>query len=264
VASRAGNEHDRVAAMAEAARCLLVLERDLDQAETLLDEAGALAQATGEEHPSVSISMGMLLHFHGALDEAEEEYVRSRAVARTAADHMSEFNALEKLSELALQRESLEDAKRYSAELLDIAGKLRGGSEAPYAKALVALTACAMGEATGQGNLEAAIEELRVVDAKHRLAWSLTRASMCELRRGLTNEALAHAEEALSIIEYLGHASDIVITRVALAQAAETTGDMAETERQIDLLSKDRLGEISFQAQQALDELLAEHAREAA
>jgi hypothetical protein len=41
-------------------------------------------------------------------------------------------------------------------------------------------------------------------------------------------------------------------------------GDTAETERQITLLGEDRAGEISFQAQQALDELLAEHSREAA
>ena len=40
--------------------------------------------------------------------------------------------------------------------------------------------------------------------------------------------------------------------------------DTAEIERQIALLGEERAGEISFQAQQALDELLAEHSREAA
>jgi hypothetical protein len=264
VASRAGNDRDRAAAMAEAARCLLVLERDLEQAETLLAEAGGMSAANGEEHPSIANGMGMLLHFHGALDEAEEEFHRSRTLARSAGDHMSEFNALEKLTELALERQRLEDARRYSTELLDIAGKLRGGSEAPFARALVALTACATGETDGQANLEAAIDELRMVDAKHRLAWSLTRASVCELGRGLIDTARAHAEEALSIDEYLEHASDITITRVALARAADRGGDTAETERQITLLGEDRAGEISFQAQQALDELLAEHSREAA
>jgi DNA-binding SARP family transcriptional activator len=264
VASRAGNDRDRSTAMAEAARCLLVLERDLEQAETLLAEAGGLSAAIGEEHPSIANGMGMLLHFHGALDEAEEEFARSRALARTTGDHMSEFNALENLVELALERRRFEDARRCSAELLDIAGKLRGGSEAPFARALVALTACATGEADGQANLEAAIDELRMVDAKHRLAWSLTRASICELSRGLIDTARAHAEEALSIDEYLEHASDIAITRVALARAAGIGGDTAETERQIALLGEDRAGEISFQAQQALDELLAEHSREAA
>lgn len=223
-----------------------------------------MSAANGEEHPSIANGMGLLLHFHGALEEAEEEFHRSRTLARSAGDHMSEFNALEKLAELALERRRFEEAGRYSAELLDIAGKLRGGSEAPFARALVALTACATGEADGQANLEAAIDELRMVDAKHRLAWSLTRASICELSRGLIDTARAHAKEALAIDVYLEHASDIAITRVALARAADRGGDTAETERQITLLGEDRVGEISFQAQQALDELLAEHSREAA
>ncbi|MBE9558138.1 MAG: AAA family ATPase [Proteobacteria bacterium] len=264
VASRAGNDGDRAIAMAEAARCLLVLERDLEQAEILLAEAGGLAASIGEEHPSIANGMGKLLHFHGALDEAEEEFVRSRALARATGDHMSEFNALEELTVLALERQHLEDARRYSTELLDIAGKLRGGSEAPFASALVALTTCALGEEDGQGSLEAAITELRFVDARHRLAWSLTRASMCELRRGLGDAARAHAEEALSINEQLGRASDIAITRVALARAAGIAGDKAGAERQLALLGEERIGEISFQAQQAMDDLLAEHAREAA
>jgi hypothetical protein len=264
VASRAGNEHDRAVAMAEAARCLLVLERDLEQAETLLAEAGGLSASIGEEHPSIANGMGMLLHFHGALDEAEDEFVRSHALARAAGDHMSEFNALEELTILALERRRPEDARRYSAELSDIAGRLRGGSEAPFARALVALTACALGEEGGQGNLEAAIAELRLVDAKHRLAWSLTHASISELHYGLSEAARAHAEEALSINEQLDRASDIAMTRVALARAAGTAGDKAQAERQLALLGEERVGEISFQAQQALDDLLAEHARKAA
>lgn len=264
VASRTGNDGDRAIAMAEAARCLLVLERDLEQAETLLAEAGGLAASIGEEHPSIANGMGKLLHFHGALDEAEDEFVRSLALARATGNHMSEFNALEELTVLALGRQHLEDARRYSTELLDIAGKLRGGSEAPFARTLVALTACALGEEDSQGSLVAAITELRFVDARHRLAWSLTRASMCELYRGLGDAARAHAEEALSINEQLGRASDIAITRVALARAADIAGDKAAAERQLALLGEERMGEISFQAQQALDDLLAEYSREAA
>jgi hypothetical protein len=79
-----------------------------------------------------------------------------------------------------------------------------------------------------------------------------------------TMPARAHAEEALTINEYLQRASDIAMTRVALARAADIAGDKAAAERQIGLLGEERMGEISLQAQQALDELLAEHSREAA
>jgi DNA-binding SARP family transcriptional activator len=264
VASRAGNGSERAAAMAEAARCLLILERDLGQAERLLAEAGRLCASTGKEHPAVADGMGMLLHFHGALDEAEEEFQRSRSLARSAGDHRGEFNALEHLASLALERRHTEDAARYSRDLSIIAGKLRGGSEAPFARAVAALTACAQGRADGQEELEAAIEDLRNVDAKHRLGWSLIRASRCELRRGLSDKAFDHAQEALSIAEYLDRASDVVMARVALGRAAAALDDCESRDRQVAKLLERSETEIAFQAQLALDELLAETAQEAA
>lgn len=264
VASRAGDETARAGAMAEAARCLLLLERDLDQAESLLAEAGGLCGAIGREHPAVADGMGMLLHFHGALEEAEDEYSRARSLARVDGDHLGEFQALEHLAGLALDQGQPEKAERYSRELSVIAEKLRGGSEAPFVRALSSLTACAMGRNGAQEDLDAALADLRLVDAKHRLVWSLFRASACELRRGLPDRAFAHAREALEIGETLGRPSDIVLTRVALARAAAAIDDPETCDRQLALLKESDGGEVSFQAQQAREDLLTESEKEAA
>ena len=58
--SRSAEPGEHVVAMAEAARCLALLERDLGQAESLLLEASAPAQRTGVESEAIAAANGML------------------------------------------------------------------------------------------------------------------------------------------------------------------------------------------------------------
>src|SRR5690606_5617535 len=67
--------------------------------------------------------------------------------------------------------------------------------------------------------LHAALEELRIVDAKHRLAYTLTRAALIDLDRRRLDAAVARAAEALEYAEALGRPTEIMLAHFALAKA---------------------------------------------
>jgi DNA-binding SARP family transcriptional activator len=77
--SRAADDKERVVAMAEAARCLALLERDLPQAEALLLESGALSARLGLEPAAIPDATGMLRLHEGRLDEAAQLFEQSGA-----------------------------------------------------------------------------------------------------------------------------------------------------------------------------------------
>ena len=76
--SRSTDEKQQVHGMAEAARCLALLERDLGQAEALALEARAVAQRLGVEPNAISDALGLLRLHQGAIEEAAELF-RARA-----------------------------------------------------------------------------------------------------------------------------------------------------------------------------------------
>ena len=82
--SRSTDEKQRVHAMAEAARCLAMLERDLGQAEALALEARGLAQRLDFEPNAISDAIGLLRLHQGAVEEAAALFGRARATSRVA------------------------------------------------------------------------------------------------------------------------------------------------------------------------------------
>ena len=86
--SRSTDEKQRVHAMAEAARCLAMLERDLGQAEALALEARALAQRLDFEPNAISDAIGLLRLHQGAVEEAAALFARARDVARLSLIHI--------------------------------------------------------------------------------------------------------------------------------------------------------------------------------
>jgi DNA-binding SARP family transcriptional activator/tetratricopeptide (TPR) repeat protein len=256
--SRSADEKEQVVAMAEAARCLAVLERDLGQAEALLLEAGALSERAGVEPVAIPDAMGMLRLHQGQPEEAAELFQHARTLARRDGDRMGEFQALEHLVMLELQRERCADACALSEELVTIGDKLREGSEAPFARALSALSHYAMGEEEALANLEQALEALEHADAKHRLAYALTRAADIDLRRGNAELARTRAAEALDVAGLLGRPSEIALAHVALARAASALSDHEGVKRHLDELGHERLGGVSAHVRRAVETLLAE------
>jgi len=223
--SRGGSDEEHIVGMAEAARCLAMLERDLAQADAMLMEAQALAARKRLSHCAIPAALGMLRFHEARLDEAMELFREARTLARSSGDRISEFQANEYLAMIDLERGCHESARAHCAVLIDLGEKLREGSELPFARALDGLCHYAISDEPGP--LETALEGLRAADAKHRLAYTLTRAALLDLERQRPDEARGRAREALAYAEALDRASEILLAHVALACAHRMANDSA-------------------------------------
>jgi DNA-binding SARP family transcriptional activator/predicted ATPase len=223
--TRGGSEQEHLVGMAEAARCLAMLERDLTHADAMLMEAQALATRHHMSHHAIPAALGMLRLHENRLDEAEELFREARTLAKSCGDRFSEFQASEYLAMIEIERDHPASARAHCAAMVELGEKLREGSELPFAHALDAL--CDYALADEPASLERALDELRAADAKHRLAYTLTHAALFDLARQHHELAMARANEALVYAEALDRSTEVMLAHLALACAHRATNDPA-------------------------------------
>jgi len=223
--ARSGNDEEHIVGMAEAARCLAMLERDLTHADAMLMEAQALAARKGMTHNAIPGALGMLRFHENKLDESVELFKQARMLARANGERLDEFQANEYLAMIDLERGRPADARVHCKMLVELGDKLREGSERPFAHALDGLCHYALTDDTAP--LDAALTDLRAADAKHRLAYTLTRAALLDVERQRPEAATARASEALGYAEALDRATEIVLAHAALARARKALADTA-------------------------------------
>ena len=223
--SRGGPEPEQIVGMAEAARCLVILERDLPEAEALALEAAARGRIAGVEPAATFAALGMLHLHRGRTARAAADLERALAIARVRRDHHDEYQALEQLATLELARDDLAAARTRADELVQLGTRFAEGSEAPFARGLVALVRCASGEDAAQVDLDAALDTLAAVDAKQRLSSLASRAAWCDVERGATSRAITRARRALDAASALERSTEIALARAVLARAGD--GDVA-------------------------------------
>ena len=227
LASRGADDRNRAIGIAETARCLVILERDLAQAEALLLEARALTERSGESSWAVFDGVGLLRLHAGALDEAKAAFEQALAVAKRNGDRLQEFMALEHLVAVSIHRRDEDQACEYARQLAVIGEKLRDGSERPLGRAMVALCRYRREQGNHRTALEDALQELREIDAKQRLAFVLTQAATVESERGELESAAARAAEAAELGKILQQPSEAALARAVLLRAARESGDRA-------------------------------------
>ncbi|MEJ2176184.1 MAG: hypothetical protein P8Y76_15155, partial [bacterium] len=224
-AARGGQDEAHIVGAAETAKCLLMIERDLPQADAMLMESSALAGRRGFAHQAIAAGLGMLRFRENRLDEAAELFREARTLAKAAGDRFSEYQANEYLAMLELQRGQGRAARERCTELLALGTKLREGSEEPFARAMLGLCDYAIDdEADG---LETALADLRIADAKHRLAYLLTRAALLDCERGRKASAIARATEALDYATLLERPTEMLLANAVLAHARDAAGERA-------------------------------------
>ncbi len=227
--TRTGSDEEHIVGMAEAAKCLAMLERDLATADALLMEAQALAQRNRLSHHSIPAALGMLRYHENRLDEAVELFKEARMIAKSGGDRVNEFQANEYLTMIDIDREQYQSARSRCATLIEIGEKLPQGSEAPFARALDALCELAIDDHSEP--LATALDELRIADAKHRLAFILTRAALIDIDRERPEAAAERAREALEYAEALERATELLLAHTVLAAAHDRLNDVALFER---------------------------------
>ncbi len=228
-AVRGGRDEAQIIGMAETAKCLVMIERDIPQADAMLAEASKLAGRNGFSHHAIAAGLGMLRFHADRLDEAADLFREARTLCKTAGDRVSEYQANEYLVMVELQRGRLADARERSRELLALGDKLREGSEEPFARAMARLCDYAIDD-DDQG-LEAALADLRVADAKHRLAYVLTRAAVLDCERGRAEQATRRATEALGYATQLDRATEMLLANAVLSRDCTVAGDKAGATR---------------------------------
>jgi DNA-binding SARP family transcriptional activator/tetratricopeptide (TPR) repeat protein len=228
-AVRGGQDEAQIVGMAETAKCLVMIERDISRADAMLMEASALAERKGFSHHAITAGLGMLRFHENRLDEAEERFREARVLCKSAGDRVSEYQATEYLVMLDLQCGRLAEARERCEELLALGDKLRDGSEEPFARAMACLCAYAIDDdAVG---LDAALADLRIADAKHRLAYILTRAGLIDCERGRPDAAIERATEALGYATLLQRATEMLLANVVLSHECAVMGDRTAAAR---------------------------------
>jgi hypothetical protein len=149
-------------------------------------------------------------------------------LCKSAGDRVSEYQANEYLVLVDLQRGRLDAARERCRELLALGDKLREGSEEPFARAMAAL--CGYAADDDDTALERALADLRLADAKHRLACVLTRAALLDCERGRSAPAKRRAAEALQYATLLERATEMLLANAVLSHDCAAAGDGAGAE----------------------------------
>jgi len=124
---------------------------------------------------------------------------------------------------LDFQRGRFAAAGERCDELLVLGDKLRGGSEEPFARAIMGLRTYALDD--NAEALNAALGDLRAADAKHRLAYVLTRAAVLDCERGRAKLATERASEALGYATLLSRATEVLLANAVLSHQCNELGD---------------------------------------
>ncbi|RTR06571.1 BTAD domain-containing putative transcriptional regulator [Halomonas nitroreducens] len=253
--TRSADDPEQVIAMAEAARCLAMLERDLDQARTLLARAEQRADRHRLAHPAMSLARGLLAWHDARGKDAESAFQEARTLCKAGGDRLGEFQANESLMMMAMEAGQYPAACQRCRTLVDLGDRLRGGSEGPFAHAAKAL--CRLAEADEPHSLAAALPALRDADAKHRLAWVLNREALLHLARGRPAEASVAAEEALANARAIERDSERLLAHGVLARARHVLGDTAGAEPHVRMAETLASTPVARWARHQADALLA-------
>ncbi|CAM3312866.1 hypothetical protein [Halomonas lysinitropha] len=222
--THSADDRDQIVAMAETAKCLAMLERDLDRAAGMLDDARMLADRQRLSHPAISMALALMRFHDNRLEEAEGHFKEARTLCKASGDRLGEFQANEGLLMLELERGRFPEALKRGITLAEIGEKLREGSEAPFACAALALCRYALEDQALP--LETALATLRDADAKHRLCCLLIHAARLDLERGRALDAIARAGEALTHARTLERATEQLLAHGVLAEAHRVTGSI--------------------------------------
>ncbi|MBA2777749.1 hypothetical protein [Billgrantia kenyensis] len=222
-ATRCGESRDQVIAMAETARCLAMLERDLNQAAELLEQACELATRQHIGHPAIPLAQGLLSLHADHFDKAECHFREARTLCKAMGDRLGEFQAQESLLLIDLERDDYAQARERCTQLQELGKRLRDGSEAPYADAAAALCAYALEDDSAPFGV--ALVTLRHADARHRLATLLLQAARLDLARARTETARQRAGEALEHARVLERRSEQLLAHALLAECTRRLGE---------------------------------------
>lgn len=237
-AAEAAQRSDRLVRsrqLANSARCLVELGRDIGQARDLMAQALELSQAAGVQEIEVHWCQGLLLHWDGELGPALRALDMAITLATQQEDRWRQCKCLAAAAIIEIEWGAPAAALK-RADALSLASREQDdATDAPLAQALRAIAHRMAGEPAPA--LAAAIEGLRCADDKSRLASVLNVAASVEQSRHAFDAAGGYAAEALAVAQAIGDANESVVAQAILSQlAVAQAGPRPDTREQLQAL----------------------------
>lgn len=244
----------RARQLGESARCLATLERDVDRAQLMMDEARTIETESNAELLEVRWGAATLDAFVGENDRAAASLERALVLSRGVEDRWAEYECLRQLVQLDIE---VGNRTERCAELLSVASKMSEGSELPAARALQALEGFIRDEPGAEDSLERALEGLRSVDAKGMSAYVLVVAAEHDFESGRSEAAGRRAGEALALATAVNRRSQMALARAVLGRVASACRDHRAAKRHLDAIRPDLDDPLmlSARARRAADDL---------
>ncbi|SEP18466.1 ATP-binding protein [Aquisalimonas asiatica] len=232
LAERAGRTAEPatvVQAVADTARCLGMLGRDMDRAAQLAEEAHHLAEQLDvrELGCELPLARGLVAHHRGELVQARAHIEHALALAKRDRTPWWECYCLSRLPMIELERQAPDDALDCCRTLQTVADKLgdNSGAEAPFAQALEALARLQRGDPQATARLDHALEQLHAADSQWMIAYVQNMAALIHWQSEQPDAARERAEKALHAAGIIDLANEVIIARALLARTALATGD---------------------------------------
>ncbi|HSG64559.1 MAG TPA: AAA family ATPase, partial [Gammaproteobacteria bacterium] len=108
--SRLAEPEERATALANAARCFVLLERNMEQAEAFVMEAELLTRRGARATSVVPFATAMLHAHRGETDEAINGFREARWLGREQGDRLAEFRAVEQWTMVEIDRGRYDEA----------------------------------------------------------------------------------------------------------------------------------------------------------
>ena len=244
-----------VQAVADTARCLGMLGRDMDRAAQLTEEAQELARELevrelGCEFP---LAIALVAHHRGELQEAQTRLEHALALARRDRTPWWEYYCLSRLPMIELEREDPEAALEWCRVLQTVAGTLGAGAEAPFAQALEAVARLQRGEQQASAAVDAAVEDLRAADSQWMIAYVQNLAACVDRQAGRHEAARERAGEALAAAGMVDQVNEATLARALLVLDAINAGDRQSALTHMECMHSDTYRCLSARARRAAE-----------
>ena len=233
-AARSTSSSHTVLALAHAAQCLAMLERNMGKAEALAAEAKSLATKQKLEVMELNLAEGFILQYRGETELGIAMLERAHVLAEAQGIYWLGAVCLLRLATAELQRCRPALALQHCAKLREVVGRVGEASEGPFGEIVEAIAQRHLGRPGGALDIDGAFDVLYALDAQAYLGEAYCLAAESDLQAGDAASAQCRAERALKAAKKVERPTFIVWAYALLARAAVELGHRDEARSHVD------------------------------
>lgn len=232
--ARKGAPGDSAYALAHAAQCLVLLERDIERAEGLMAQARELIGPYDSGPFELTLAEGLVLQYQGDTARGLERLERASERAEQQGEFWMLAVCLLRLAIGEFQRGDPDRALHHCQHLSSIVGRIGEASEGLLGD-IVAAASRRLREPIGSDfDVDEALQALTAMDAKVFLAEAYCVVAESDAYVGDTDAAWTHARLALQVAESMNRATYVAWSRAILARLARERGELTQARDFVD------------------------------